>query len=281
MKIGKNIAIVLIRLKMRTLSAISPRKAAGMAFRLFCTPLPNAPKAPGRIFDGAEDLAFTFGGLTLRGYGWKHNRNKNVLILHGFSSNVYKFEHFVQPLLDRGFGVLAFDAPAHGRSGGKTVNAVVYAGVVGAVIDQYGPLHGVVAHSFGGLAVCLAMEKAAHPPVKKIALIAPAAETTTAISNAFQLLGIRQASVRAAFDALVLRISGYAPEWFSIRRTLPHIDADILWVQDADDTITPLADVQPAETEGHKHVRFMHTQGLGHHKIYRDPTVVNQVIAFL
>lgn len=280
MKIKKKTALALIRLKMKTLSLVSSQKAATTAFALFCTPFQASRKKATPIFDQAEDLSLPLNGLILRGYGWNHTTGKNVLLLHGFSSNIYNFEHFVQPLLQLGYGILAFDAPAHGRSDGKRVNAVEYAQMITTIIRQYGPLEGAIGHSFGGLALCLAMEREQQSPIPKIVLIAPAAETTTAIDNAFALLKLSNPRVRQAFDDYITQFSGHPPHWYSIRRTLPHLQAQVLWVQDADDDITPVRDVQPAEKDAHQHVQFHHTQGLGHHKIYRDEAVVDKILQF-
>ena len=72
------------------------------------------------------------------------------------------FEHYVQPLLEKGYEVLAFDAPAHGQSGGTTITAMVYRDMIIHIHDHYGPVDSYMAHSMGGLALALAMEKIKH-----------------------------------------------------------------------------------------------------------------------
>ncbi len=281
MKIGKKIAILLIRAKLKMLSVISARKAAATAFDLFCTPFPPSKKQLAAIFASAETLTIIYKDNAVHGYGWNHKSGRNILLLHGFSSAAGNFGHFVQPLLDKGYGVLAFDAPAHGRSGGKMINAVDYADVVTIVAEQFGPIYGAVAHSFGGLALCLATEKGICPPVEKIVLIAPATETTSAIDNAFGMLNIGSKRVRSEFERIIVRMSGQGSAWFSIRRAIAGITAQVLWVQDENDEVTPTADAVRVERDGHRHVHFIYTTGLGHHKIYRDGDVVRVVIAFL
>jgi alpha-beta hydrolase superfamily lysophospholipase len=62
-------------------------------------------------------------------------------------------------LVKKGYEVIAFDAPAHGDSSGKTANAFQYRDAIKAVYEKFGPMHSFIAHSFGGLALSLFMEE--------------------------------------------------------------------------------------------------------------------------
>src|SRR5690349_6600429 len=126
MGITKRLALHYIRTKMKLLSAVSKRKAAEQAFALFTTPPTREKRETPPLFKKAESLAFDFDGVKIQGYRWNHPQDKKVLILHGFESGAVNFEKYVRPLLRKGYEVLAFDAPAHGRSGGKIINAVDY-----------------------------------------------------------------------------------------------------------------------------------------------------------
>lgn len=98
-------------------SKLSKRKAAEKAFDLFCTPVPTGARKTPALFEKAEKLHVQMDGMKLVGYRWNHPQPKKVLIMHGFSSTVKKFDHFVMPLIKKGYEVLAFDAPAPGSSG--------------------------------------------------------------------------------------------------------------------------------------------------------------------
>jgi len=62
-------------------------------------------------------------GIVIKGWRWNHPAERKVLILHGFESSAINFDRYVKPLIKKGYEVLAFDAPAHGRSGSKTITA--------------------------------------------------------------------------------------------------------------------------------------------------------------
>jgi pimeloyl-ACP methyl ester carboxylesterase len=281
MKVTQKIALTYIRIKFKVLAAISSVKAAERAFTLFCTPYPKTKRRRPTLFNNATPLRFTLHTYTINGFRFNEGGHKRALILHGFASCVYNFHPYIAQLVAKGYEVLAFDAPAHGLSSGRTVNAVQYSEMIIAIHQNYGPVDSYLAHSFGGIALCLALERLPHSPAVRAALVAPATETTTAIDHAFSLLRLHHPAVRRAFDAIIHRLSGQPTEWYSIRRAMHHIKATTLWVHDQDDAVTPLADAQQVQQDGHDHITFVITQGLGHQQIYRDETVRNRIIDFL
>ena len=281
MKIKQKLAIQYIRAKFKVLALVSNRKAAEKAFELFCTPLEKSKKPAPGVFSLAEKLKYILNGQTINGYCWNKGRAKKALILHGFSSSSYNFHSYILPLVEKGYEVLAFDAPAHGNSGGKTINVVQYREMIELLIKKHGPIDSFIAHSFGGIAICLAMEKAVHDEHTKIVLIAPATETVSAINAAFTLLQIKKQGVRQEFDSIIMERSGHMPKWFSIRRAMNHIKAKVLWIHDEDDSVTPLKDALKVRDDKHLNVEFVITSGLGHRNIYRSATVKKKIFEFL
>ena len=281
MKFTQRLAISYIRTKFKLLSRISTRRTAAAAFQLFCTPLNKSRRASTPVFDNAERLEFAFDHFIIRGYRWTNPGQPKVLILHGFSSSVFNFDKYITGFIKKNYEVLAFDAPAHGNSTGKTVNAVQYSGAIVKIIELYGPINGFVCHSFGGLAVCLALEKVQHDSNIKVALIAPATETTSAVDGAFKMLRLNNKTIRNEFDQVIYRISGKETAWFSVRRAVKNLSAKILWIHDEDDDVTPINDALKVKEDNLPNINFVITKNLGHHKIYRDAAIRNQVIDFI
>jgi pimeloyl-ACP methyl ester carboxylesterase len=279
MKLSQKLGIAYIRTKFRVLAFTNKRKAAEQAFKLFCTPPTKAKRkaAP----KNAEPIQFKLHNITVKGHRWNHPQANKVLILHGFSSAAHKFDGYVAPLIKKGYEVIAFDAPAHGDSGGKTINAAEYCDMITKVIELHGPIKGFIAHSFGGIALSLALENSKHDGATKIVFVAPATETTSAIDGAFKMLQIKDAVVRKEFDNLIFEMSGKKTEWFSIRRAIKNITAQVLWIHDEDDMVTPLSDALKVKEDNHANVKFVITKGLGHNKIYHDTEVKNKVVAFM
>ena len=279
-KLGQQIAIGYYRTKFKVLSALSNRKAAELALDMFTTPQYRNKKPLPPIFKEAEKLSFKHLGETVTGYRWNRGGHRKVLIVHGFNSSVAKFDRYIKPLMKKGYEVLAFDAPAHGYSSGKTLNAVVFKEMVVHIHKEYGPVKSFMAHSFGGLAVCLALEEIKHNDEYRVALIAPATESKTAIDTFFSFMKLND-DVRKEFDERIFRFRNKPPDWYSVSRAVKNLEAKILWLHDEDDTMTPWSDAKKVMDEKHFNIEFMITKGFGHRRIYRENKVSKAIIEFL
>jgi len=280
MTFKQRLALIYLRTKFSLLSFFSKRKAAASALDLFRTPQTRNTRLPSQIFDKAEKLQFDIEGITVHGYSWNHNVLKKVLIIHGFESSIVNFDHFVFPLMDKGYGVLAFDAPGHGRSGGTAITAPLFANMIMMICEKYGPVQSFMAHSFGGLTLSMALENMEHSESSKVVFIAPLTELKTAAENFFHLLKLDE-KVQKEFDELITDMGGHPLEWYSIRRAIKNIRAQVLWLHDEDDDLTPVRDALKVKKENLVNVKFLITKGLGHSQIYNDKKVVQEIIDFL
>jgi pimeloyl-ACP methyl ester carboxylesterase len=289
MKLKQKLAVRYARAELNILSLVNVRKAAIKAFRLFCTPQKKTAGKYPAIFSTGERLTFRLEGHTIRGHRWLPYTDalkpdaislKKVLIAHGFESSSRTFDTYIAALLKQGYEVFAFDAPGHGRSGGRRILLTDYVRMLQLVEQNYGPFQAWIGHSLGGLALALSLEDLPAGQKGRLVLIAPAVEMTSAVDAFAKVLGL-SAEVVKEMDRYVQEISGHPFSWYSLRRALGHVHADILYCQDEDDLITPPAAAHQAEQDGHAHVRFIFTSGLGHRNIYKAPEMLDQVIAFL
>ncbi|MGI8637214.1 MAG: alpha/beta hydrolase, partial [Segetibacter sp.] len=269
--------------KFKTLELISTASAAKSAFNLFCTPYSSrktyeVPEA----FTEAEKLSFSFQQHNIHGFNWKPKvpNGHKVLICHGFDSLSYRFERYIYPLLHQGFEIYAFDAPGHGLSSGKTINALLYRDMILEVINNYGAFSGLIAHSFAGIAVTLAIEEMKKSLPKRLVLIAPATETTRSINDFCRHLRI-SATLRREMEKLIVEVGGQPPSWYSVARIIQSISIPTLWLHDKKDRMTPYEDMKHLTELDLLHVEFEITEGLLGHSLYRDDMVANRIIGFL
>ncbi|MBZ4191764.1 alpha/beta hydrolase [Niabella beijingensis] len=271
----------LLKTRIRLLALVSKEKAGNSAFRIFCTPLGKARYAITPILRSAENLSLSFNQVPLKGYRWNNGAGKKVLIAHGFRSHTQRFEHLIPLLTAKGYEVLAFDAPAHGLSGGKQINAIDYTTLVAHLTVRYGPFDAYIGHSFGGLAVALAVSELPGNAALKMVLFAPAADTEGLAAGFLKQMEVTDPAVRLHFYNNVERLSGKTLSWFSIKRCLPHLKSAVLWIHDEEDRITPVKEAREIRDLHPSNIRFIFTQGLGHSSIYRDTAVLQQVAEFL
>jgi len=227
-------------------------------------------------------VEITINGLTVKGFHFKPQGDnipeKKILICHGFDSSSYRFAKYVPSFLKAGFQVFAFDAPGHGFSDGKTVNAFVYRNIILEIETLFGPFDGIMAHSLGALAAALAAEKLNNPD-KKIVLIAPATEVRTIFKHFFTTVPLTK-KTKAAFDDLVYENSGHKTEWFSVARAVQNVPSSILWIHDTDDKMCPYEDTLPIRQKQLSNLQFITTKGLGHTRIYISREIHNTIINF-
>ena len=123
--------------------------------------------------------------------------NGNVLFVHGFTENVYKFSEIIYSLLKNGFNVLAYDQRGHGRSWrDETISDISLTHVdhfgeyiqdMEIIMNQKascltGPWM-VFSHSMGGAVTSLYMEK--HPEVfSRAVFCAPMIQPNTGMPQA-------------------------------------------------------------------------------------------------
>ena len=282
MKLAQKLLIGYYKTKLKTIGMVSPRKAAEAAYRIFCTPFAGKPakKSP-PVFHKAKKLSFDLDGLTIRGYRWQaeHPNRKKILIAHGFSSYAYKFEKYIQPLKKEGFEVFVFDAPAHGSSDGKLINAYIYKNALLKIESLYGPFYGIMGHSLGGLAASLAFEALPNRENRKLVLVAPATETERAINHFFTVIPADE-KVKQAFRDMIGELTDRPISFYSVSRVVKNLSSPVLWVHDQQDTICPFEDVKPLLSLNLPHVKFMITEQLGHSRVYKDNKVCSEIVHF-
>lgn len=280
MKVNQKLAIQYIRARVNILALVSKRKAAEKAFSIFCTPFRKTSKNLPPLFEKAERLQFELDGMKVKGFRFNHPQETKVLIIHGFESASKNFERYITPLVNKGYEVLAFDAPAHGRSDGKEINLPIYLLTLQQIVQLYGPINGFMSHSFGGITLAHLLETISDNKSLKAVFIAPATETVTSIDLFFNFLAFSPA-IRKEFDALILEKGGVETSHYSIRRAIKNIHGPVLWIHDEDDDITPIKDAIAVKSDNPPNVQFYFTKGLGHRKVYRDAEVVRRVVEFL
>ncbi len=208
------------------LSSASPTAAGRAALLLFTHPLrPSVQtKAEQRLvrkaqakLNTAERKDLRVAGYRIATYSWaasSHQPKGRVLLVHGWTSASQFMTAPVDDLLSRGYEVIAFDMPAHGRSSGKRAELMDCVLAMLAVTDHYGAIDQVIAHSFGG-------------PVTSLAV---ASELSRGLTDETRLLFIaspnRLADVTEQF-ARAIGLSREAQAWFEERVVEPFgVDLD-------------------------------------------------------
>ena len=266
-----------IRTLRRTLALatwLSPALAASWAARLFLTPrrFPR-PERERALLATGEPLPREPGGVA----AWQWGRGPTVLLVHGWEGRGAQLGAFVDPLVAAGFRVVTFDAPAHGDSPGRQATLLEFADLVAALADRVGPLHGVVAHSFGAPGVALAFARGVE--ARAAVFVAPPVRMEDGARRFADLLGLT-AEVRDGMRRYIARRVGISWEEIDGEALARRMTTPLLVVHDRDDDEVPLA-AGATLAAAWPGARLRCTAGLGHRRVLRDAGVVQSSVDFI
>lgn len=208
---------------------------------------------------------------------WKWGFGPTVLLVHGWEGRGSQLGAFVQPLVEAGFSVVAFDAPAHGDSPERQLYLTDHADTVADVAAFVGPVHAIVAHSFGAAAVLLAHARSGLD-VPRTIFLSPNAILDDSVVRFAQHLGLDHAD-RIALEHRLVAHTGVDFDALALDRLVAGRDSALLVIHDHDDREVPLSHgCRLAAAWPNAQLQITHE--LGHRRILRDPTVIAAVTAF-
>lgn len=277
----------LLRAGFSTLDLIAPRLAGRWAARVWCTlPRPNGRArddrpAAGRLASASLQSTVTLpDGRRVATEVW--GDGPPIYLVHGWGGWRGQLGTFVEPLVERGYRVVGFDAPSHGESGPgrhgpRRTTGLEVMEALDAVVASFGPPAGIVAHSLGSAMSALAIADGVPAPAR-LALVAPTVGPLPHIKVMAKMFGFSDRTLQAMLDRLEEMLGRPMSDFdtLDLRRPMPRT----LIIHDRHDKEVPLAEgVQLAAAW--PDVELVTTEGLGHRRILRDPDVVERVSAFV
>jgi pimeloyl-ACP methyl ester carboxylesterase len=265
--------LTLLRGALGILSRTSPHIASAVAADLFMKPrrYPQPPREREALTD-----AVPFKVHSLQAWRWGTS-GPAVLLVHGWEGRGAQLASFVRPLVAAGFSVVTFDAFGHGASDGNRSSLPHFAWGVRCLADAIEGPHAIIAHSFGCAATTLAMRDGLI--TQRVVFVAPPIDPSDYVARFGNILGLGE----DVLDRMKLRMEQrFFRKWsdYSLARMARTMSRPLLIVHDRGDEETDwnggaeLADAWPG-------ARMLTTNGLGHRRILRDPSVVEAVTRFV
>jgi len=276
-------AVGAARITLRATGALSPRAAGALAYTLF-----RRPFARGRVRP-AEHSAHMFatretldvGGKRVVTYRWGDGAEP-VLLLHGWWSRGSRFAPFIEELRDRGLTPIAFDAPGHGDSGGKSTTVLEYAEIARQLHDRHGDFRAMLAHSFGVLGAFQALRSGVRADrVVAVGGVCDVEYLLDRFSAELRLDTRVKAVLRELADARLLAPESDIWQRFSASYGPEGVRVPILVVHDEEDRMSKIEQGRRLAAAYPDRARLVVTRGLGHNRILADPDVRAEVLRFL
>jgi pimeloyl-ACP methyl ester carboxylesterase len=273
------LSLQVLRGAMKLLSRTVPNVASRVAADLFMTPRRHrTPERERNLMKDAQPFDVAVGGSTIiRAWRWGSSE-KIVLLVHGWEGRGSQLAAFAPALVEAGYSVVTFDAPGHGASTGNRSSLPHFTWGLRGVAEATGVApHAIVAHSLGCAATTLALREGFD--VKRLVYLAPPLNPADYTQQFGEILGLDGRTI----DGLRNRIEErFLRKWsdYSLAKTARDMTAPLLVIHDRSDTETSwaggaaLAQVWPG-------ARMITTEGLGHRRILREASLIDEAVRFI
>jgi pimeloyl-ACP methyl ester carboxylesterase len=274
-------ALKLLRLGFRIGGRLSPTIAGRMAYKLWFTPgrfKTPAREKPALLTAKLATHQINHNSIITYSWGETNSANPVVLLVHGWSGRGTQLGAFVQPLINAGYRVLSFDAPAHGKSSGKQTNLYEVADVILALQQHYGAINSVISHSFGGPCIATAIQRGFT--TSRIVSISPPATVRGLVEKFNSTLHVPKKAGQKMMRQIENTFDKDIWQDISMLNTVKEITIEGLVIHDSNDTDIPWQEGKAVSDAWNKS-RFIKTSGLGHRRILRDDFVIETAVAFI
>jgi pimeloyl-ACP methyl ester carboxylesterase len=263
----------------KIINLFSDKFALYLASKLFTTPIDyKTPKRELGMADASQKKVLHVTSINkdihVLSYGFS---DKKVLLAHGWAGRSTQLVMIANTLLEKGFMVISFDAPAHGKSTGKKTNLLEYIETIYCFHKEFGPFEAAIGHSFGAMAIMNAQANATL--FKCLVTIGSGDKVADILINFAKNLGLD-----ALFGQKLLH-------YFQKQRNLhltsydaseaaKKVKAPTLVIHDAMDGdvfVSCAINIRQNLEKGKLYI----TNGLGHTKILRDKNITQKIVHFI
>ncbi|RZJ50120.1 MAG: alpha/beta hydrolase [Flavobacterium sp.] len=202
---------------------------------------------------------------------------RKILLVHGWSGRGTQLFKIADELLHNGYSTTSFDAPAHGKSQGKTTIMSDFIESILEIEKEYGPFEIAIGHSLGGMSVLNAIKDGLE--VKKAIIIGSGDIVQDILDDFISKLELKpkiSQLLREHFENKYQTLM----DNYSAYKAAAQIKIPVLVIHDNDDPEVPVK----AGIHIHKHLEngtLFLTDKLGHRKILGNQNVIKKVIDFI
>lgn len=259
-------------------SHISSRFASKKALHLFATPRNGRyTAAQTQLMESFVANKLEHNGLQIATYYFSGNSTaKTVLLAHGWESNASRWNYLFEHFKEEGYNIIALDAPAHGKSGGKQFNALLYSEFLAVTVKHFQP-EVLIGHSVGGMASVFALHNYDLPTVKKLILLGAPAHFMGVFSRYKDMMGYNH-KISKGLDNIVLERFQKPVDYFSAANFTANFSMKGLIIHDKNDPIIPYEDALLFKNR-FKNSKLISTTGFGHG--LKDVSLIPKMIKFI
>ena len=261
------------------LQAFSPKLATLYAAKLFTTPMRHKmPKRELGMNQNSQQFPLFVPKINKEIVVYQFgSSDKKVLLVHGWSGRGTQLVKIADTLLEQGFMVYSFDAPAHGKSKGNFSIMPEFIASILEMEQKYGPFEYAIGHSLGGMSVLNAIKQ--NLAVKKAVTIGSGDVIQDIIDDFVKNLKLKPEYGLRIKDYFETKFGGEMDD-YSAYKAAQMVQIPVLVIHDQNDEDVSVNSAYHIEKHL-THSELFITEGLGHRKILGDPAVIETILKFI
>ncbi len=263
----------------KILQFIAPPLAVLFAIKLFRTPIRfKTPSREKMMAESAQKKMVLIPDLKkeVMVYSYGYSKRK-VLLIHGWSGRGTQLFKIADKLLENGFMTISFDAPAHGKSTGKTTMMNEFVQTALILEKEFGPFEIALGHSLGGMAVLNGAKQGLN--IKKAIVIGAGDVITDIVADFVAKLELKQTMVAKIKNHFYKKF-GEDIDNYSAYIAAKSVKIPILVIHDTEDAEVPVSCAHHIR-QNLEQGEILITNGLGHSRILKDTKVINRIVEFI
>lgn len=268
-----------ILLTAKLLQAISPKLATLFAAKLFTTPIKHAiPKRELQMDKNSTQVKILIPAIKKEIVVYQYGEGKKkVLLVHGWSGRGTQLVKIADELVSMGYQIISFDAPAHGKSQGKTTLMPEFIASILELEKQFGTFEFAIGHSLGGMSILNAIKQ--NLKVRKAVIIGSGDIIQDIIDDFVNQMQLKP-NIAPLLKEHFEKKYGENMESFSSHLAAQEVKIPTLIFHDKNDDDVNVK----AAYNINKNLlnsELVITEGLGHRKILGNEKVINKIKEFL
>lgn len=261
------------------LEKLAPQLAVKFAAKLFTTPIKHKmPRREQEMDQKALQSKLYIPAIKKSSvvYEWGSGKQK-VLLVHGWSGRGTQLFKIAERLVEKGFSVVSFDAPAHGKASGNSSIMLEFIETIKEIDEKYGPFEAAIGHSLGAMSLMNAIKDGFK--INHLVTIGSGDVIADIIDDFIVKIRLKKSTgllMREHFEKKYQKTMDSYSAYLSAKE----VNIPVLVIHDENDDDVPV----DAAVHIHKHLKngsLYITKKLGHRKILGDDKVIEKTIKFI
>ncbi|MGD1841390.1 MAG: alpha/beta fold hydrolase [Thermonemataceae bacterium] len=257
----------ILKLLIQIIQLVSPTVAAKRVYTLVSRPRMRKPKAHEEVvLSQAEQQFVTYKHFKLRQYSWGETTDKTALLVHGWEGRTGNFAALIPILLQKGYQVVAFDAPSHGNSSQGETHMFDFADFLAEVLSQFTP-QVIISHSFGSVNTATVLRKLPSLSIRNWFLVTTPHTFSSWIEQVSSLLNLSKRAHRALTEKFEQVIGEKVSnlDMAAYCRTIQNVEKAII-IHSKTDKVLPIEGARKVHN-AFKQSQMIELDRLGHYAI--------------